>query len=317
MKSFILSLILITLSFVIKGQIRTGNGMVYEDDPLPIGYVMGKVYKKDGSVITGLVRASNIEDKVRFKYEEGNDHIEFTPNDLVAFKAKNDSFATISNFNLETFGTYGKKFYETGFAKVLINGPITLFKHYSQQSLNNLRIVKIETYIIGRKEENFIRLITIPTIDRYEFNQVTSEFFKRNIPLSAEIKSGKYNFLDLRLIVKAYNESYFAIEQEKENCEIFLIRAGKGERQDALKIIINDSLVNILKPKELVNINLFSRVNKICVDNLCLYFRSDKSNIQYVECGFRLKEIRPFIQLVNEKYSAPEIEYFLRKQLKK
>ncbi|HEY3403911.1 MAG TPA: hypothetical protein VGK59_11020, partial [Ohtaekwangia sp.] len=210
------------------GQVVTGDGMVYEDEEKHKGFVEGKLYKTDGTHISGYVSFPYTDGNISFrntKDEKGSQ--KFTPEEVTGFTMVKDSFATLSNFFPERIGVTLTQVYKKGFAKVLVDGPICLFKHYSLQSMSNYRVVSVESYLVSRKEEHLSRFYTIPTRNAAVFQEAARKIFRRNKTLTAAIQSGELTFLDLREIVTRYNESYSIVERESETSDVILVRIYK------------------------------------------------------------------------------------------
>ncbi|HEY3406238.1 MAG TPA: hypothetical protein VGK59_22780, partial [Ohtaekwangia sp.] len=135
--------------------------------------------------------------------------------------------------------------------------------------------------------------------------------------LTAAIQSGELTFLDLREIVTRYNESYSIVERESETSDVILVRIYKGERPVELRLTANDSAVVVPAQEDIIRFKLTGRINTVCLDGQCMYFRSDNSRVQHIECGFKTKEEKPYVQLVHEDYIAPYIHNIQKRKGKK
>ncbi len=299
-----------------ESQILTGYGLIYEDDPRYEGYVKGKVYKTNGETIEGLVLFPYTTGNIRFKSSENVDYQELSPQEVKAFTMEIDSFATITNFSPEIIGITVRHFYEKGFVKVLIDGPISLFKHYSLQGIRNSQIVRVESFLLARKEENFTRFLTVPT-DKHNFLNTVTDYFKRDEELKAEIIRNQYTFIDLREIVKSYNESYDKTEQHPEWTNVVIFRQRKKQRLDSLKIMMNDTLEFHLGVSDLIKLKTYARINKVCLDNNnCVFFRADKEELQFIESSYSSKKPNATILYVSPLYALPIIKTINRKKEK-
>ena len=114
-----LLLLLIFWTFIAHAQIVTGSGMVYEDEVKHTGYVEGKVYKTDGTILQGHINFPYTDADIRFKLNaDDKDAQKFTPEHVTGFTLVKDSFATLLNFSPEIYGVASKRFYKKGFVKV-------------------------------------------------------------------------------------------------------------------------------------------------------------------------------------------------------
>lgn len=314
MKYLVIISIIIPLSLDANSQILTGSGMVYEDDPKHDGYVKGKIYDINGKTQEGLVLFPYTHGDIRFKPSEDSEFQKFSAKDLNAFTMKSDSFAVITNFGPEIIGTTLNTFFERGFAKVLIDGPIALYKHYSIQSISNMQIVTVESFILARKEELYTRFTTIPTSKR-DFTNAISDYFKRDSNLISKIKQTQPSFLQIRDIVKEYNKSYSVSEQLEEESNVIIFRPKKKERADPLHIYVNDSIEFELDIFDLNRVKTFSRINKICIEGgNCLLFRADHDIPHFIQCSFNSKLDEPQVLYVHPQYADPIVNSIHRKK---
>src|SRR5688572_22617679 len=202
MKTGKLILLLIVSAFIARGQVLTGSGMVYEDEVKYKGFAEGKIYKTDGTVMSGYINFPYTDANIRFKKSKDEKNAQvFTPDEVAGFTLVKDSFATISNFRPETYGYMSTQFYSKGFVKVLVDGPLSLFKHYSLQSGSNYQVVTVESYLVARKEERFSRFFIISTRNAASFTESARRMFRRDAALRDAIQSGRLTFLDLRAMV--------------------------------------------------------------------------------------------------------------------
>lgn len=315
MKHLISILILAVVSPLLGQVYSPGTGMVYEDDPIHEGYVNGKIYFNNGEIKEGLVFFAHTHtDQLRLKQNRNSDFEKFVIDEISGFTLKSDSFTVIQNFSPEVKGTIGKTFFKKGFAKVLIDGPITLFKHYSLQSVRNMQIVRVESFILARKEEAFTRMTTIPTSTN-EFIINISNFFKRNKELSSRIVEKRPSFLVLRNIVEEYNESYSLSEASVEESSITIFRQKKKEHNQTLHLTINDSINVDLDTFDLSTVETEARINKICIDDgNCLLFRADDDVAHFIECSFTTKHDEPRVQYTHPLYADPIVNSINRKR---
>jgi hypothetical protein len=170
-----------------------------------VNFVQGYYYDQSNNCIDGLIRFEfNQNNYLLFKNSYGEKTRKIKAKDILGFVINGDSFAIVRNFEIDSVFSRAKALrFKEGFAEVVEVGEINLFKH---RAIIDFRL--INTFLLSRSSEVPQKYLTIRKRDSIWFAKVMSAYIQDDESLSAGVFTKKWQFDQLREIVKQYNENF-------------------------------------------------------------------------------------------------------------
>jgi hypothetical protein len=209
MKRLILATLLL-ISYSAFSQVEIQSERIPEKQFL--GFQKGKIYMKDGKVLTGEVSYDYVyTSPVKFRADDKAKPEKVKLSDIKAFTVKTDSFVQMNNFKLERpYRYFTDKFmeWEQGFWKVMITGYVNLYKfHFKQENQ------AIDGYFLTRKKDNYKAIQVVRTYKQQLFMAEMSAYFSDCPEVSSPIVTEQQSFTRIIDIVTKYNAC--KVEQAK------------------------------------------------------------------------------------------------------